>query len=220
MLINEIFVSISGEAARAGFPVIFIRTFGCNLKCSYCDSLYAIEGKDYKEMTVCEIIQECLTYGIRRVVLTGGEPLLQKDAPELVSLLCDNGFEVEIETNGAVDLRKFHEKVKTQRIDLLSYTMDYKTISSEMSDKMIKENLEFLSICDVIKFVVGSQEDLEQMKDIIKYNDLKCRVFASPVFGKIEPKDIVKFILDNDLRNCRFQLQIHKFVWPSDMRGV
>lgn len=220
MLINEIFVSISGEAARAGFPVIFIRTFGCNLKCSYCDSLYAIEGKDYKEMTVCEIIQECLTYGIRRVVLTGGEPLLQKDAPVLVSLLCDNGFEVEIETNGAVDLREFHEKVKTQRIDLLSYTMDYKTISSEMSDKMIKENLEFLSICDVIKFVVGSQEDLEQMKDIIKYNDLKCQVFVSPVFGKIEPKDIVKFILDNDLRNCRFQLQIHKFVWPSDMRGV
>lgn len=220
MKINEIFKSISGEAARAGFPVIFIRTYGCNLRCTYCDSMYALEGGDYKVMTPEQIVAECYNYGVKRVVFTGGEPLLQPDAPELVDLLCNNGYEVEIETNGAVDLQEFHKKLTTKRNDLLSYTMDFKSIASGMSHKMLTNNLEFLTAKDVVKFVVGCQQDLEQMKAILDSCKVCAQVFVSPIFGQIEPADIVKFVLDNNLHNVRTQLQIHKIIWDKDKRGV
>lgn len=220
MKINEIFKSISGEAARAGFPVIFIRTYGCNLRCTYCDSMYALEGGDYKVMTPEEIVGECYNYGTKRVVFTGGEPLLQPDAPELIDLLCNYGYEVEIETNGAVDLQEFHKKLTTKRNDLLSYTMDFKSIASGMSHKMLTSNFEFLTSKDVVKFVVGCQQDLEQMKAILDSCKVCAQVFVSPIFGQIEPADIVKFVLDNDLHNVRTQLQIHKIIWDKDKRGV
>lgn len=220
MLINEIFKSISGESVNAGYPTIFIRTFGCNLKCTYCDSLYAVEGNDYKQMTPNEILQECEKLGVKRIIFTGGEPLVQKDAPQLVDLLCDNGYFVEIETNGAVNLQKFHDKLQTKRKDNLMYTMDYKTFSSGALEKMIKSNLEFLGTCDVIKFVVGSTEDLELMENVLNNNDIKAIPFVSPIFGDIEPKEIVKYLLDKNLTQCRFQLQIHKFVWDVNKRGV
>ena len=220
MKINEIFKSISGEAARAGYPVIFIRTYGCNLRCGYCDTMYSVEGGEYKNMTPSQIVGECYNYGVKRVILTGGEPLIQPDAAELVDLLCDYGYEVEIETNGAVDLQVFHQKLKTKRIDLVSYTMDYKTLSSEMSGKMLASNLEFLGKKDVIKFVVGCREDLEQMDCVISNNEVNAQVFVSPVFGNIEPKEIVEYILDNNLSNCRVQLQLHKLIWDVNQRGV
>ena len=220
MKINEIFTSISGEAARAGLPVIFIRTHGCNLRCSYCDTMYAVEGGEYTEMTPLQILEKCKSYNIKRVVLTGGEPLLQQDMPELVDLLCNNGFEIEIETNGAVDLNAFHDKLTTKDTRLLSYTMDFKTESSLMSDKMITSNLSFLGTQDVIKFVVGSIEDLQQAFTVWNDFNIEAQVFVSPVFGKIEPKDIVNFVLDNKLWNWRVQLQLHKIIYPVDMRGV
>lgn len=220
MKINEIFKSISGEAARAGFPVIFIRTYGCNLRCTYCDSMYAIEGGDYITMNAEGILKECENLGLKRVILTGGEPLLQPDAPQVVDLLCNNGYEVEIETNGAVDLQEFHKKLTTKRNDLLSYTMDFKSLSSGMVHKMLTDNFEFLTSKDVVKFVVGSQHDLEQMKAILDSCDVWAQVFVSPVFGEIEPADIVQFVLDNNLINVRVQLQIHKIIWDKDKRGV
>lgn len=220
MKVNEIFQSISGEAARAGYPVIFIRTYGCNLRCSYCDTMYALEGNDYREIALESIVAECSNYGTKRVVITGGEPLLQPDMPQLVDALCNYGYEVEIETNGAVDLESFHKKLTTQRMDLLSYTMDYKTLSSNMNNKMKQENLKFLSSQDVIKFVVGSIEDLQQAYDIWKQNEVEAQVFISPVFGKIEPKELVTFVLTNNLHDWRVQLQIHKLIWPVDQRGV
>lgn len=220
MKINEIFKSISGEASRAGFPVIFIRTYGCNLRCGYCDTMYAVEGGEYTQMTPAEILYKCLQLGLKRIVLTGGEPLIQPDAPELVDLLCDNGFEVEIETNGAVHLGTFHTKLKTTRKDLLSYTMDYKNHSSLMTDKMVVDNLEFLGTKDVLKFVVGSQEDLLQVKNIVQSNGLQCQVFVSPVFGQIEPRQIVEFILENELTEVRTQIQLHKVIWDVNKRGV
>ena len=220
MRINEIFQSRSGEAARAGYPVIFIRTYGCNLRCSYCDTMYALEGNDYRELAPEGIVAECYNYGTKRVVITGGEPLLQPDMPQLVDLLCNYGYEVEIETNGAVDLESFHNKLTTQRMDLLSYTMDYKTRSSNMSVNMKQENLKFLGSHDVIKFVVGSIEDLQQAYDVWKQNKVEAQVFVSPVFGKIEPKELVTFILTNNLHDWRVQLQMHKLIWPVDQRGV
>lgn len=220
MKINEIFKSISGEAARAGFPVIFIRTYGCNLRCSYCDTVYAIENGEYEEMTPEQILEWCQGDSIKRVVITGGEPLLQPDMPQLIDLLCDTGYEVEVETNGAVDLASFHNKLQTKRMDLLSYTMDYKTDSSLMSSYMLKENLEFLGVQDVIKFVVGSIADLQQACDVLSSNKVEAQVFVSPVFGNIKPKEIVEFVLQNKLYNWRVQLQLHKLIWPVDMRGV
>ena len=220
MKINEIFKSISGEAAKAGFPVIFIRTYGCNLRCSYCDTMYAVEGGEYKEMTPKEILEVCEDMNLKRVVFTGGEPLIQPDAAELVDLLCDNGYEVEIETNGAVGLPLFHTKLKTKNKYLLSYTMDFKGHSSLMSPKMLKTNLEFLSDKDVLKFVVGCMEDLTQIEEILLENEVHAQVFISPVFGKIEPKEIVEFILETGLNNCRVQLQLHKLIWDVNKRGV
>lgn len=220
MKINEIFKSISGEAGRAGFPVIFIRTYGCNLRCGYCDTMYAVEGGEYTLMTPAEILYKCKEFGIKRVVLTGGEPLIQQDAADLINLLCDNGFDVEVETNGAVDLQKFHQKINTKRIDLLSYTMDYKTLSSEMTHKMLKQNLEFLGTKDVIKFVVGCKEDLEQMDNILCNNEVKAQAFVSPVFGKIQPHEIVEFVLEKGLTEVRTQIQLHKVIWDINKRGV
>lgn len=220
MKINEIFKSISGEAARAGYPVIFIRTYGCNLRCGYCDSMYAIEGGDYITMNPQGILQECENLGLKRVILTGGEPLMQPEAPELVDLLCNSGYEVEIETNGAIDLKEFHNKLTTKRIDLLSYTMDFKSISSGMAHKMLTSNLEFLGNKDVVKFVVGSEHDLNQMKGILTSCKVNSQVFVSPVFGQIEPHEIVKYVLDNNLTDVRVQLQIHKIIWDKDKRGV
>lgn len=220
MKINEIFKSISGEAARAGFPVIFIRTYGCNLRCTYCDSMYAIEGGDYITMDPQGILKECENLGVKRVILTGGEPLLQPDMPELVDLLCDNGYEVEVETNGAVDLQDFHKKVTTKRNDLLTYTMDFKSLTSGMSHKMVINNFEFLTSRDVVKFVVGCKQDLEHMKAVLDSCKVMAQVFVSPIFGDIEPAEIVQFVLDNNLNNVRVQLQIHKIIWDKDKRGV
>jgi len=221
MKINEIFKSISGEAAKAGFPVIFIRTYGCNLRCSYCDTMYAVEGGEYKEMTPKEILETCENMNLKRVVFTGGEPLIQPDAAELVDLLCNNGYEVEIETNGAVSLPKFHQTLRTKNKYKLSYTMDYKGHSSLMTKKMIEENLEFLLDKDVLKFVVGCSEDLMQVYETLKHYDIRAQVFISPVFGKIEPKEIVDFILTNSfLTDCRVQLQLHKLIWDVNQRGV
>ena len=220
MKINEIFTSISGEAARAGLPVIFIRTHGCNLRCSYCDTMYAVEGDDYRETTPSDIVEICNDLGIKRIVITGGEPLLQADMPQLVDMLCDGGYEVEIETNGAIDLNVFHDKLKTKCTGSLSYTMDYKTLSSNMTGLMKKENLSFLGEQDVIKFVVGSLDDLQQARSLYLNNKIEAQVFVSPVFGCIEPCDIVNFILQNNLHEWRIQLQLHKLIYPVDMRGV
>jgi len=220
MKINEIFKSISGEAGKAGFPVIFIRTYGCNLRCGYCDSMYAVEGGEYKIMPPSGIVGECYNYGVKRVILTGGEPLIQPDAPELVDLLCDYGYEVEIETNGAVDLREFHNKLKTRRIDLLTYTMDFKSFSSGMSHKMNRTNLEFLGPKDCIKFVVGNKQDLDQMKAVLNSCEVHAQVFVSPVFGQIEPHQIVDYVLKNNMADVRVQLQMHKIIWDKDKRGV
>lgn len=212
MKINEIFRSISGESINAGYLAIFIRTFSCNLRCSYCDSMYSVEGQDYIEMSVEEIIEFISQWSTKRVVFTGGEPLLQKDADELIGDLSNRGYTVEVETNGAVPLGMFPAS------DSIIYTMDWKCPSSGMNSKMISRNLELLDGHDVIKFVVGSEEDLDEAAKII----LQTRAipFISPVFGKIEPKDIIEYMKDHNMDTARFQLQIHKFVYDPNAKGV
>ena len=213
MKVVEIFKSIDGEGIRAGFPVTFIRLAGCNLNCSYCDSLYACDWKDedVTEMTPQEIFKNVYQKGNKRITLTGGEPLIHDDVDCLIDILTRRGFEVNIETNGSVDITRYLERN-------IIVTMDYKCPSSNMTELMLLENLESLRKKDVLKFVVGSKQDLDCCRDIIKYTD--AQIFISPVFGKIEPKEIVEYMIEHDMQDCRIQLQLHKFIWEPDKRGV
>ena len=222
MKINEIFCSLNGESARAGKRTVFVRTFGCNLRCSYCDTMYAVEGKDYTDMTIEEIKDKVDSFHCTRVTLTGGEPMLQKDMMDLIYLLdgdCDRLYELEVETNGAVDLTELVKARKNGDIsDSLLITMDWKCQTSDMLDKMIENNLSLLSDTDVVKCVVGSIADLEEAMRV--HSLTQAQLYLSPVFGKIEPKEIAEYINAGEINDVTMQLQQHKFIWPIDMRGV
>ena len=233
MQINEIFASIDGEGIRTGYLTTFIRTFGCNLNCSYCDTQYACkidenEQDQFVVMTPEEILARVDELGNYRVTLTGGEPLIQRDAPELVALLLEAGYEVNIETNGAVDLRPFEKKMvevlsDDELTNNLIYTLDYKCPSSGEEEKMIMSNIPFLVWGDALKFVVGTEEDLQAMKRVVdEYvpNPHTFETFISPVFGQMEPARIVEFMQQNNMQNVRLQLQLHKLVWDPSTRGV
>lgn len=224
MKICELFSSIEGEGIRAGYPCTFIRTVGCNLRCEWCDSKYSFKEEDTtKDMTVQEIVDECYNLGNYRITFTGGEPLLQPDAMDLIKALVEKGFEVNVETNGAVDIEPFvaYRNSSITPSENLFFTVDYKCPSSGMEDKMIHDNHLYVNQNDVIKFVVGSQEDLKAMKHFVEnHKYFYDHIFVSPVFGMIEPVEIVDFIKENKMQNVRLQLQIHKFVWDKNKRGV
>lgn len=215
--VNEIFLSIDGEGCRTGLPVVFIRLYGCNLNCSYCDTRYSCEQQEYKEMSLYDILVEVLSYGVPRVTLTGGEPLIHPGVKDLIVSLVANDIEVNIETNGAVDLDKFIEFKYNSKV---VFTMDYKCKSSGMEDKMILSNLEFLQPKDVIKFVVSNYNELEKMEYILESSKCKAQAYVSPVFDAIEPKELVEYILDNKLNNVKVQVQLHKIIWEPTKRGV
>lgn len=216
----EIFASIEGEGSRAGYPCTFVRLYGCNLHCSYCDSRYACDGDEYTEMDSYEILQKVSSYKLSRVTLTGGEPLLDPQVYSLIKLLSISNYEINIETNGSILLENVDYIRYRSHKDNIMITMDWKSISSGMSDKMIEENLNLLRNTDVLKFVVGTQEDLEHMKMLLITHHIAANVFVSPVFGKIDPKEIVEFLVENHMNNARIQLQLHKFIWDPNMRGV
>lgn len=220
MRVAEKFISINGEGTRAGELAVFVRFAGCNLRCSYCDTMWANEpGCPYEEMSPAQICDYVRSTGIRNVTLTGGEPLLQKDMGELIGLLTtDCGVRVEIETNGAVDLRPFAQIPEGRP----SFTMDYKLPSSGCEGQMLTGNFSVLQAQDTVKFVSGSREDLERAAEIIEEYGLldRCYVYFSPVFGKIEPAEIVEFMLENKLNKARIQIQIHKVIWDPNARGV
>lgn len=225
MKVVEIFNSIEGEGSRAGYLATFIRLHGCNLMCSYCDSLYACSGDDFEEMTYIDIINRVNKYNCKRITITGGEPLIHDDINKLVQALITCGYRVNIETNGSEPIDKLVEYLlsdfSTDCINQhLMFTVDWKSYSSKMSRFNLPDNLRLLNAKDVLKFVVGDKRDLDQMKDLLSHHELNCQVFVSPIFGDIEPKEIVEYLQMNELNQVRFQLQIHKFVWPADMRGV
>ncbi len=209
MKVNEIFLSIQGESIYAGFPTVFVRFSGCNLRCSYCDTAYAYE--DGTEMKPEEVFDEIKKHYYKRVCITGGEPLLQRDMEKLLVLLED--YNVTIETNGSMDISLFKLPAKH------SYVMDVKCPSSGASKEMNLLNMGFLSDRDEIKFVIDGKEDYEWAKAIIKEHYRKGIITFSPVFGKIEYCDLVDWILRDKL-DARFQIQLHKIIWGVDKRGV
>lgn len=217
--ITEKFTSINGEGVRAGQLAVFIRFAGCNLNCSYCDTKWAIQNDTpYTLMTENEIYYYIKKTGIKNVTITGGEPLVQSDIKLLIeTLLCDDSFNIEIETNGSVDIGKI-----SRISEKLSFTMDYKLPSSGMEKFMNTGNFRYLCKNDTVKFVAGSEHDLETAYQIMKKYNLteKCHVHISPVFGSINPEDIVEFMKRKNLNDVNLQLQLHKIIWSPDKKGV
>lgn len=217
--IVEKFISINGEGPKAGQLAVFIRFAGCNLRCSYCDTMWAnMPDTQYQEMNAEEIYQYIKASGIKNVTITGGEPLIQPGITALIELLTgDSSLYVEIETNGSASIKAMCELTNPP-----SLTMDYKLPSSGMEQQMNTDNFQLLTDRDTVKFVCGSQEDLKKAYSIIKEYRLteRCGVILSPVFGKITPEKIVDFMKENKLNDVKIQLQMHKFIWPPEMKGV
>lgn len=221
--VTEIFKSIEGEGIRTGYPSVFIRLYGCQLRCSYCDSMYSVEGGNFSYKSVEEICKEVNQFSDSiRITITGGEPLIHDEIYDLVSILSKT-HEINIETNGACDLTQLFELREKLIGSNIFATMDWKSISSGVSDDMLVSNIGLLQESDVLKFVVSSVDDLIQMSELISTYQPSCNIFVSPVFGKIDPEVIVNFLISNDdkyLENIRIQLQLHKLIWDPDKRGV
>ena len=212
LTINEIYQSIQGESTFAGERCVFVRLTFCNLRCNYCDTEYAFyEGK---KRTLNEVVDLVASFECPLVEITGGEPLLQKNVLPLMSRLCDRGHTVLLETSGAHDISPVDSRV--HRI------MDLKTPGSGEVDKNLWSNIEHLTPLDEVKFVIGSREDYDWSRDKIRRFDLTKRCHAvlfSPIFGRIDPRQIVEWMLADKL-DARFQLQMHKFIWSPTQRGV
>jgi 7-carboxy-7-deazaguanine synthase len=210
--INEIYPSVQGESTWAGLPCVFVRLTACDLRCTYCDTEYAFfEGK---KRPLADITAEVLSHDIPLVEVTGGEPLLQRNVHPLMTSLCDAGRTVLIETSGAHDIGLIDSRV--HRI------MDLKTPGSGECARNLWSNIPLLEKRDEVKFVLGSREDYEWSREQIRIHALAERcgtVLFSPVFGRIEPREIVQWILEDKLP-VRFQLQLHKFIWEPRARGV
>ncbi len=216
MKVIEKFISVNGEGMKQGELAIFIRLAGCNLRCSYCDTTYSFINPTYIEETVEDIVKYALETGIKNITLTGGEPLIHEDVEYLIRSLYKNGFNIEVETNGSVDISRYKD------LEKISFTLDYKTACSKMNKHMNFDNYKYLKQIDSIKFVCASKADLEESLDIIhKYNLIgKCNLIFSPVWGEIEFEEIVEFMKEHKLNGCRMQLQIHKIIWDKDTKGV
>tara|TARA_Y100000590_G_scaffold249520_1_gene280319 strand:- start:308 stop:949 length:642 start_codon:yes stop_codon:yes gene_type:complete len=209
--INEIYHSIQGESSYSGLPCVFVRLTYCNLRCSYCDTEYAFyEGKD---MSIKQIIKKINSYKCNLVEITGGEPLLQKNCIKLINELEKNNKKVLIETGGSLSIQNISKKTHI--------ILDLKCPSSNMENKNLWENLDYIKKTDEIKFVVGNKVDYEWTKNIIKKYDLenKCHLLISPVYDKIDNEKIINWILKDNLK-IRFQIQLHKEIWDKDKKGV
>jgi len=212
LTINEIYFSVQGESTWAGLPCVFVRLTFCDLRCTYCDTEYAFyEGK---KRSLGEIVDDVLAYDCPLVEITGGEPLLQRNVLPLMAMLADADRTILLETSGAHDISAVDPRV--HRI------MDLKTPGSGEVERNLFSNIDYLTSRDEVKFVIGSREDYEWSRAQLREHQLadRCRaVLFSPIFGRIDPREIVEWILADKLP-VRFQLQMHKFIWTPTQRGV
>ena len=212
LTVHEIYKSVQGESTFAGLPCIFVRLTFCDLRCSWCDTEYAFYGGEKK--TLSKILGEVKKLDCPLVELTGGEPLLQPGSIALMNALCDAGYQVLLETGGHRDIGPVDPRVV--RI------MDLKCPDSGMSEKNRAENIPLLNRNDEVKCVIASRRDYEWAREKVLAHDLNHKVRAvlfSAVFGKIHPREIVDWILEDKL-DVRFQLQMHKFIWDPKQKGV
>ncbi len=211
MRVTEIFYSIQGESSFVGQPCVFIRLTGCPLRCTWCDTEYAFYGGS--EQSIEYILGKVESYGCRLVEITGGEPLAQSEAFPLITKLCERGYDVLIETSGAID---------TATVDTRAHViLDVKCPGSGMSDRMHWPNLDRLTMKDEAKFVLAERADYEWARQVLEQRELatRCTVLMSPVFGSLAPRQLAEWVLADRLP-VRLQLQLHKLIWAPDMRGV
>jgi 7-carboxy-7-deazaguanine synthase len=211
MKISEIFTSIQGETSFVGLPFTFVRLTGCNLRCLYCDTQYAYEeGTEY---SLDKVVAEVNKRAVSRVVITGGEPLLQDETYILCSRLLDAGATVLLETNGSILIKDVDQRV--HRI------LDLKCPGSGMDKYMIFKNIDYLTVRDEIKFVISDRKDFEWALEILKQHEMQGRahVLFSPVSDRLHPQELAEWILQEKL-NVRLQLQIHRYIWPDRRRSV
>jgi 7-carboxy-7-deazaguanine synthase len=207
--ITEIFLSLQGEAASVGWPTVFVRLTGCPLRCSYCDTAYAFHGGQW--MSLEEILRAVAGFGVNHVCVTGGEPLAQRRCLDLLTRLSDSGYQVSLETSGALDISGVDARV--------SRVLDVKTPGSGEVDRNLMDNLARVRSKDVIKFVICDRTDYEWSRDMVRSRNLseRAQVFFSPSWGQIEPSELAEWVLEDRLE-VRVQLQLHKLIW-GDIPG-
>ena len=211
--VNEIFYSIQGESTFAGFPCIFIRMTGCNLRCTYCDTTYAYEEGD--DIPLDSILTTVKKFACNLIEVTGGEPLIQDETPDLISALIENGYTVLLETNGSQDISTVD--TRCTRI------VDIKCPSSGMDNKNYWKNLDYITPNDQLKFVIAHRQDYLYAKKVLDAAAIKRRkkllINFSPVFNEIELKDLAGWMLADNLP-VRLQIQLHKYIWGEHTKGV
>ncbi len=209
--INEIFYSIQGETTYVGHPTVFVRTTACNLRCTYCDTKYSYYEGDFKSLDV--ILQEIESHKTCYVCITGGEPLLQKEVYTLMNVLCERGYNVSLETSGSKSIELVHPKVKT--------ILDVKTPDSGAADSFLLENLSLANSLTEYKFVICSEKDFEWSEEFCRQHDLfkNFTVLYSPSFAQVTERWLAEKILQQN-STARLQLQLHKYIWSSEARGV
>jgi 7-carboxy-7-deazaguanine synthase len=202
--VYEIFHSLQGESSRIGLPTVFVRLTGCPMRCVYCDTEYAFSGGG--NMTFDEIMEKVASYGTKYVTVTGGEPLAQKACFDLLTRLCDAGYEVSLETGGAIDTTNVDQRV--------AVILDVKTPGSGEMERNVWTNLEHLKPKDEVKFVLCDRKDYEWARELLAERsiDEKCSVLFSPVYSQVNPTELADWILQDRLP-VRMQVQLHKILW-------
>ncbi|WP_425602228.1 7-carboxy-7-deazaguanine synthase QueE [Luteimonas aquatica] len=205
--ITEIFLSLQGEARDAGWPTVFVRLTGCPLRCQYCDTAYAFHGGEWREIDA--ILEEVAGYGVRHVCVTGGEPLAQKRCLQLLQRLCDAGYQVSLETSGAIDIAQVDARV--------SRVLDVKTPGSREVERNRWENLPLLTAHDQVKFVLCGRADYEWARELLAERRLheRCEVLFSPSKSELDPRALADWIVADRLP-VKFQLQLHKILWNDE----
>lgn len=208
--ITEIFHSIQGESSHSGRPCAFVRLAGCNLRCVWCDSEYTFTGGE--KMSLDDVVARVAGYGCRLVEVTGGEPLAQPEALDLIRRLCDDGYEVLVETSGSIDVAPVDPRA--------TIVMDLKCPGSGEESKNRWENLEILRPRDEIKFVLADRGDYEWARDVVARHRLdRWVVLFSPVWGRLDMRSLAEWMLA-DRVPARLQTQLHKHIWGAEARGV
>lgn len=205
--ITEIFYSLQGESRTVGLPTVFVRLTGCPLRCGYCDTEYAFHGGE--KMDLDEIVAKVAAFNPRYVCVTGGEPLAQPNCIPLLTALCDRGYEVSLETSGAMDISKVDKRV--------SRVMDLKTPGSGEESKNRYENIELLNTYDQLKFVVCHRDDYDWAKEKLQQHQLneRCEVLFSPIHGQLQPAELAEWVVEDNLP-VRMQIQMHKYLWGEE----
>ncbi|HIC48045.1 MAG TPA: 7-carboxy-7-deazaguanine synthase QueE [Methylophaga aminisulfidivorans] len=205
--ITEIFYSLQGESRTVGLPTVFVRLTGCPLRCGYCDTEYAFHGGE--KMDLDDIVAKVAAFNPRYVCVTGGEPLAQPNCIPLLTALCDCGYEVSLETSGAMDISKVDKRV--------SRVMDLKTPGSGEESKNRYENIELLNTHDQLKFVVCHRDDYDWAKEKLQQHLLneRCEVLFSPIHGQLQPAELAEWVVEDNLP-VRMQIQMHKYLWGEE----